>query len=715
MQRVTPFTASLSAPILAMSPLKEGVAVLTNTGVELLSDDLKPLASIPGALERVDRLAALEDGRFLAFAGGGFTRVYAGRRGEAMKPVYEGEGFSDRPFWREGGGFVANYDGRLYVDEAGRGQWVSHGFAGTCEHATKERLLIHGEAGLGLLDWKGKLVASREGDPYPKVLAVLDKHIAIVANDKVLLLDGSTLAEIGKLKVDAESATAIGDALLFKTDDGVSCWDLATRRERFRIPSPTKLGVVTAVGDRIVLGAREPHRAIVAEQDGQIVDEIALQGAMRLALPFGGGVAVLDRGPDVLFWKGKGDVVRLAHDVYPANATLLGDSLGTSEGRHLYRFRLGASGPEPAPLQSSIPLGVPIVSRGQRLRATRVGRFHVIADGVDHTKAIDADAPWRLAVAAPEAKRILDRLIARDLTGEIAPVDPGGSVMDAAAALEALPPERTAALHARGLFGGSSLDERTRRVVEQARGAFIEELAAALETRPRVLLAAIRAGRFPLVPPRELVHYDYVGAFETTGELWVADPAQFIKRGATGKKWRSIKLDAQPGPWHVFLRNGVESTTRTAELVAAHDEGFDSLATQSVGKIGVDSGLAGIYDRRCKSRSADSPIEEGLLGERGAIATSGFGDGVYDVHAAKKDGRAVKLRIAFLEEASPDRTKPAAAKGGRRYAANVHFAVGETLEHSKFGSGVVTSVTLDGKIVVAFDDGTRTLVHKPTA
>ena len=125
--------------------------------------------------------------------------------------------------------------------------------------------------------------------------------------------------------------------------------------------------------------------------------------------------------------------------------------------------------------------------------------------------------------------------------------------------------------------------------------------------------------------------------------------------------------------------------------------------------------LAGIYDRRCKSRSADSPIEEGLLGERGAIATSGFGDGVYDVHAAKKDGRAVKLRIAFLEEASPDRTKPAAAKGGRRYAANVHFAVGETLEHSKFGSGVVTSVTLDGKIVVAFDDGTRTLVHKPTA
>lgn len=48
----------------------------------------------------------------------------------------------------------------------------------------------------------------------------------------------------------------------------------------------------------------------------------------------------------------------------------------------------------------------------------------------------------------------------------------------------------------------------------------------------------------------------------------------------------------------------------------------------------------------------------------------------------------------------------------RRYAASATFAVGEVVEHPKFGRGTVTSI-FEARVQVEFADGVKTLVHAP--
>lgn len=54
------------------------------------------------------------------------------------------------------------------------------------------------------------------------------------------------------------------------------------------------------------------------------------------------------------------------------------------------------------------------------------------------------------------------------------------------------------------------------------------------------------------------------------------------------------------------------------------------------------------------------------------------------------------------------------AKVPRRYAVNEKFDATDLLEHPTFGLGVVESVRGDGKIVVLFRDGEKTLIHGKT-
>lgn len=53
----------------------------------------------------------------------------------------------------------------------------------------------------------------------------------------------------------------------------------------------------------------------------------------------------------------------------------------------------------------------------------------------------------------------------------------------------------------------------------------------------------------------------------------------------------------------------------------------------------------------------------------------------------------------------------AAPTAGRPYSIKERFVSGEALSHPKFGIGTVGEVRADGKIVVAFADGERTLIH----
>lgn len=56
-----------------------------------------------------------------------------------------------------------------------------------------------------------------------------------------------------------------------------------------------------------------------------------------------------------------------------------------------------------------------------------------------------------------------------------------------------------------------------------------------------------------------------------------------------------------------------------------------------------------------------------------------------------------------------------AKRVGRPYAVTDTFQVGDVVEHTKFGAGIVEEVRGNGKVVIFFRDGEKMLVHGMTA
>ena len=82
-----PRTISLTAPIRAVIPTADGLAVLTAAGIELVANDLAPRGTIAGD-SRGTTLVELADGRFAAFNPAfGVTSVFVGRRGGELQSV----------------------------------------------------------------------------------------------------------------------------------------------------------------------------------------------------------------------------------------------------------------------------------------------------------------------------------------------------------------------------------------------------------------------------------------------------------------------------------------------------------------------------------------------------------------------------------------------------------------------------------------------------
>ncbi len=210
--------------------------------------------------------------------------------------------------------------------------------------------------------------------------------------------------------------------------------------------------------------------------------------------------------------------------------------------------------------------------------------------------------------------------------------------------------------------------------------------------------------------------YEYLGTFTTSGNMTVGDPCHAGKKVPAGVGFAlSLKVAGHEGVWHVLVRAGAGAGAdrdRTAELVTIHDDGFDVFATDAIGSIGVDSGTAGVFDVKCPRRDGDAPLEEGSFAALGAIASTGYGDGLYPVFAGRLKGRVAKLRLPFLGgEPEVDRSVARPSAAPKPYSASARFALGDTVEHVKFGTGSVIRVGTDGKIDVRFADATRTLVH----
>jgi len=332
-------------------------------------------------------------------------------------------------------------------------------------------------------------------------------------------------------------------------------------------------------------------------------------------------------------------------------------------------------GPDYVPVTTAIPLEVPVMIGGKVVRALAPKRFFVF--GVDtHRRpiAIDPAATWRPVIDKDDALAVMQRLVARNTEGELPPLPAGDAD---GSQLAQLLPTQTATLHSRALFAPSTLEDPVRKVAAAARESFYAELGLALGVSGRVIAAGARGRRYPLVPPRELAGYDYLGSFTTSGALVVADPVYVASKRAPGAFSLAVRVKASEGLWHVYVRDG---------------------------------GCAGIYDKACPKRDRDAPVEEGVQGGLGALAWSGYGDGRYPVYAGKIRGVPVKLRIGFLAGTDTDRTF-AVPRKGRVYSPKVHFSLGEVIEHPKFGAGTITADGGEGKIDVAFADGKRTLVH----
>jgi len=162
-----------------------------------------------------------------------------------------------------------------------------------------------------------------------------------------------------------------------------------------------------------------------------------------------------------------------------------------------------------------------------------------------------------------------------------------------------------------------------------------------------------------------------VGSFEVvSGNLVVSDPCYDL----TGH-CQQLFANAKLGRWVVSSqkRNMKNWGDRCCKLEAVHfDHRKDDIDWECVGQIGVDSGQAGIFDTRFykDDNVVPSNFEGGLVPEEpwyslcaqetlsdkgvgtipyGAVSSSGFGDGTYDVYFGKtSDNTLIGLRIVFI-------------------------------------------------------------------
>ncbi len=318
----------------------------------------------------------------------------------------------------------------------------------------------------------------------------------------------------------------------------------------------------------------------------------------------------------------------------------------------------------------------------------------------------------RVQTTPTEASALLAALLERRVDGELPALSSATDILELRAHLGRLPLAEVLPLHLRALFASGSLTPVAREQAAWSREDFFDELGAALGVSGRVMLAAVRARSFPLVPPRVLVGYEYLGSFTSSGQFDVADPCHLRKTSQMPAEIFSLScaVEVERGAWHAFVRAGHgDDADRTAELAVIHAGGFDAVAAQQIATIGVDAGVAGVFDRNCPEPTMTELQVEGVVQGLGAFARSGYGDGMYPVFAGKTHGLVTKLRLGFLDE-RPEVDKTVPRRPGKRYANSATFEIGDTIEHPKFGSGSVMRV-FDGKIEVEFDEDIRTLVH----
>lgn len=173
-----------------------------------------------------------------------------------------------------------------------------------------------------------------------------------------------------------------------------------------------------------------------------------------------------------------------------------------------------------------------------------------------------------------------------------------------------------------------------------------------------------------------VVRVEELGTFEVTGgTIMCTDPC--YDRGT----WCQKEVPAKDGRWiaAAVMSDEGSSGVRTARLQVKHEDydGPDRLTDGGEpvdGSFGVDSGQFGFYDgarypqdpgdykgggfytRVCAVHDYEEAGKykaNGMVDE-GPVASSGYGDGSYDVYAVWEDGRVVALEAVFIDDESDD-------------------------------------------------------------
>jgi hypothetical protein len=696
-----------------------GYAVLTAAGIDLFDAELAKRTTI--ADEASGKLVELADGRFVAYSSG----LAVSTNGAPFEKIETGGFLRDLVVTETG--FLGLGHGQLLVDVAG---------ARTVIELDDERLnggitawrggaAIAGRAGLAIVGADGHELARSEEVWLTKPPIVVGSWLVSKDLRDVRVFDEQARV-VAQLPLAATAMFAFGRGLLVHVDPAVDpdvsatlphvfayveLDDAGQPHERWRIelPRPWQIHVV---GERAVVASE--HAVHIIDTSGKVLAELPDQGYVHGAEPFAGGIVLRANG--AVWWREHEPLEVLEHDVSPGVIRPVPVGLATSEDDVLFIWRTDVQGPERTTFATDLPFNTPLVIDGALLTIESAAQFSLRARSVyGYVIALRPKGPYRHAATRDEALRICERLIGRVFDGPIPEVARDGMYDASTRVLAQLPLSQTVDLYGRSWYATSSLDEETLPYVLQARQEFVRELATALGVRPRVLLAALRARKMKIEPPRPVANYDYLGTFTTSKTVHIADPA-YIKRAtrptASGFQL-ALKIDVAEGIWHAFARNAKNDEGRTAELSVVHETGFDTYASDLMGSIGVDGGCAGVFDKACPKRNSDEPLEEGIAFGLGAVTWSGYGDGGYSVYVGKHKGEIVRIRLPFIED-EPEIDRLLARQTGastKPYNVYTTFVVGDSVEHPKFGTGAVTRVGGDGKCDVRFPDGLRTLVH----
>lgn len=695
--------AKLSSLPYQLEPVGDGFAALTGEGLVLLDKELAEVATIGG--DSSSRFVALADGRFVTFSDrSGF--FYVGTRGGAFAR------FCDElvdTVHATAGGYIAVGRERAWVDVDGVGRWIDLPYGGKGSVAWGEWIVVAGEAGLAVLDATGAVVTAR-AHPVRATPIVIGAALLVPVAGGFCLVDAA-LDEVTRRETDLERGIPLGERVLLFGDNCIEAWNATDAEPAWDWELPGDIDEPRVVGEWIVISS--PGAKSVWILDAATGDEVAsFKREVRSAAPFAGGLAlVIENSDEVVWWRPEAREV-LVHDAPPWRAFAAPKGVITCDGPQLLWWRTDVQGPELPPIATTIPFDVPLVIDGSQRRVVSAGRAKLRAvSPTGYKTAIAPDAAWRLPTTREEAQQILAQLLARTFDTLLPPIQQLPHY-ESSAAIAQLPLADVVSWHGRAMFAPATLDEERRSLSSFSRASFFAELAAALDTSAQALIAAVKNRKFPLVPPREIKNYDYLGSFTTDGKVIVSDVCYVTSKHTRPPLQLALHLDVRHGDWHAYARSGTgDAADRTSELVAIHEVGFATAANDQLAVLGNDAGQMGIYDHSLGEPPAYA--EDGIVSGLGVKTSSGYGDGFYPVYGGKHQGQIVKLRVDFLEEGELDRTLPPPATT-RPYSVKTTFAVGDAIEHPKFGLGRVVAI-VDTKIDVSFPDGRRLLlVHGKT-